>query len=1153
MLTLLAGWIAAAERPSEPESIVQAAGEGDKKEKAGSDPTSGKAAKGLESLKLPANAILVVTEQAADALKALPRFIVLTPEQYQKMMADLAALKARLETNRPPAPSKCVLKGKVEGNHVHLEAQFAFVTERPGVTLPLACGQAQASAVSLDGHGALFRPETDGFSVTVDKPGEHLLTLQLMLLVNRRESSGGLELDLPRAAITLLELELPADVREVRVGGKPVTETLLTLKEGRLAGPLGPIDKLELTWKGTAPPSGTAVRTAEGRILVRADERQMRLTTEAELTLKVLGGQVREWKVITPPGAEVRAALGDEERLLPATRVDLKGATLHTLPLKEASAEPLTLTIRATTPLPRAGSVSIGPVAALAATRQGGNVLVIHPTGALHLEPRPHGDVVRREITAEERRREPFAEAAFTYALPPLGDKLTLNPNWAAGLVLLDVESEAVRGLLEARTNHVLRLQRGDGETPWSWRVTSTIEATPVKTGVDHLEVMLPPEFHYDEEVGVRPATLVRSVQLDPAGRILQIKLASEPLKPFALSLEGTFPVEQGDERRLAVALPRPRDVGDRGGQVTIETPEDVELVQPEGGNRGLELTGQESHRKQVWRSDLLAERIEVAWRPYRPQVAARAEVDLTLTGRQAWVRHVLRFAFPGKAPVQLALRVPEALADRLRVEEPNSLAAPDPHFPGQRLVHLRGPAGGEPVVRLEYSFLLPERHPERPGEPFVVPLVVPEQVTRGETEVRVWSEPGVLPFAVGGPWAELNVKEVKGYNRLPALVVRTQRVDLPLSLRLGEPTGPAPVTVLVERGLVRVQVAEGGGQGYRASYLLSHLATRGLEIELPAPVPSLGLHVTLDGRTVAWETLDETGQRADGGRIARLALSPDLVRQSAVLDVSYELQPGRAGGNVLQSFLQPPLLRGDPGGAPVRWSVTLPPSWVPLGPEVGPGAERSWGWRGWLLAPRLAVTGADLEAWFAGPDRAVPTEEEVPGSPTLVYWRNGSDLLRLIHVPQQVWLLVCSLTLLVVGLGLYFLPRRGSGPSRWFLPSVALLILTAAVVGLMWPTLLAAVVYGCEPGAVVLVLFALVQWLLHERYRRRIVFLPSFRRSRPGSSLVRNGSSSQRPRGEPSTVDAPKPALPAPPTLGQPAPPSATGSGIARQGSSAK
>ena len=73
-------------------------------------------------------------------------------------------------------------------------------------------------------------------------------------------------------------------------------------------------------------------------------------------------------------------------------------------------------------------------------------------------------------------------------------------------------------------------------------------------------------------------------------------------------------------------------------------------------------------------------------------------------------------------------------------------------------------------------------------------------------------------------------------------------------------------------------------------------------------------------------------------------------------------------------------------------------------------------------------------------------------------------------------------------------------------------------------PTVFYAIAYGCEPGAVVLLLALAFQWVMLERYRRQIVFLPSFRRARTGSSLVRaNGA--RRPAGEPSTVDAPRPS----------------------------
>jgi hypothetical protein len=81
----------------------------------------------------------------------------------------------------------------------------------------------------------------------------------------------------------------------------------------------------------------------------------------------------------------------------------------------------------------------------------------------------------------------------------------------------------------------------------------------------------------------------------------------------------------------------------------------------------------------------------------------------------------------------------------------------------------------------------------------------------------------------------------------------------------------------------------------------------------------------------------------------------------------------------------------------------------------------------------------------------------------------------------------------------------------------------------LFWPSALGAVIYGCEPGLVVVLLVAAVQWALHQRYRRQLVFMPGFSRRKPGSSLTqprepgRTGSHPPtRPR-EPSTVDAPQ------------------------------
>jgi hypothetical protein len=143
----------------------------------------------------------------------------------------------------------------------------------------------------------------------------------------------------------------------------------------------------------------------------------------------------------------------------------------------------------------------------------------------------------------------------------------------------------------------------------------------------------------------------------------------------------------------------------------------------------------------------------------------------------------------------------------------------------------------------------------------------------------------------------------------------------------------------------------------------------------------------------------------------------------------------------------------------------------------------------------------------------------DAPGAVALVGWQTASGPLRVTYAPQQAWLLACSLTVLVLGLaaGLLKWPR-GIG---WILAVTA--ALCAAALGLFRPHLFAVLVYGMEPGIVVLVLVLGTQWLLHQRYRRQVVFLPGFQRGKQGSSIQRVGSSN-RPRGEPTTVDAPPP-----------------------------
>lgn len=88
----------------------------------------------------------------------------------------------------------------------------------------------------------------------------------------------------------------------------------------------------------------------------------------------------------------------------------------------------------------------------------------------------------------------------------------------------------------------------------------------------------------------------------------------------------------------------------------------------------------------------------------------------------------------------------------------------------------------------------------------------------------------------------------------------------------------------------------------------------------------------------------------------------------------------------------------------------------------------------------------------------------------------------------------------------------------------VGLLALGLLAVALTLPALLPPLLFGAEPGLAVIVLMLGVFWFRQDRYRRQLVFISGFTRLKAGSSLVRNGKSSKRPR-ETSTIDAPTPA----------------------------
>ena len=84
--------------------------------------------------------------------------------------------------------------------------------------------------------------------------------------------------------------------------------------------PLGPTDRLDVAWKGTAPRLVQALQTATGSIDIRIDDTQV--ATEAELSLQMKSGQTALWQIQAPPQPQASVEVVD---LLPSDPAHSRG------------------------------------------------------------------------------------------------------------------------------------------------------------------------------------------------------------------------------------------------------------------------------------------------------------------------------------------------------------------------------------------------------------------------------------------------------------------------------------------------------------------------------------------------------------------------------------------------------------------------------------------------------------------------------------------------------------------------------------------------------------------------------------------------------------------------------------------------------------
>ncbi len=1109
----------------------------------------------LDKIKLPPGAVIVLCENAKDAVQLFPSAFIMSVEKYQWMTERIAALEKQLRAERKP-PHTCALHGTVRGDVLELRAELYFTTDQPRQVVFLGGKGAQVNQalwrpLGKPGAGrvAALDNAPDGFTLQVETPGEYQLSLKMEVpigaVVPTDPAARGFEVGLPGAAVTTLVLDLPLPVKELR-WNKTIEKRTPAVKQKHWEVTLGKLTQVTVSWKEpVVPPRNEPLVTARGQIMVKVEENQ--ISTTAELTLQDLRGQIKDWQLWLPQGATVKVTPpeGTKFSLVPPSKAEL--VQIHKLQLEQQTDEPVKVTVTVTAPRGQT-RVPIGPFGVVEAFRQEGTIEVRASPAArrgVRLNYLRHRDVEERDLPRDLPATDVVALFRYhgmpTPSRPLPGPDVFVKQHQAP----LEIELKQNKGRVETHVEHTLRLR----QTEQGLRVLATtrIQAKPLYAPVDFLDVQLrrPP---------LEPATLAASVSAptglaglpwpalvaaaapplpgewslgrSSSGAELQyletggvkngrarIKFFDYQPKEFTVELTGTYTLPPG-ARRARLVLPQPLVDVAHGGKLRVEAGEELELLIREGG---LEVVAPERDHYTL-EPEQPPEFADLAWRPHRPEFPVHVIADVTLRQGAGHVRQQLEFG-PGTRPAagrpdprprQVQLRVP-AGARQLRVIGGDLPEAFDPAR--DRTVTVTLSAAAASKLTLEYDFALPRGTPPpkngAPAEspPFEVPLLWPEQATRIDTKVRLWCDANMLPNLTDAQvaevaWRDLGTEVVPGVDRLPRRVLSSPRLGVPLWLRL-EVTLPERDAV-ARRALVQVAVDDEGTEHYRVRFLLTELNTTALRLRLPVPLAGQP-QITLGGKKVPWVL-------TENGSVARVTVEPALYGGPVILEVVYQLPRDHLHNEgVWQTGLHAPEFAGNVQVPQVRWQVSLPGGWVPLVAGEDTGSAPQWEWRGGLLTPQPPQTSAQLEEWLTAPPSEGP-----PVTPSLVLSRGDLRPVYLYRVPLQLWFVLCSGLLLLLGLGLN--SSALSAHTAGLL--LTLLGLALVALALFLPAVLPAVLYGCEPGAVVLLVVLLCQWMLQERYRRQVVFMPGFKRLKPGSSLVRSGAVG-RTR-DASTVDAP-------------------------------
>jgi hypothetical protein len=934
---------------------------------------------------------------------------------------------------RSYAASSVKIRGRVENDMANLQLDLEVEQLAPGPEwIPIRLNnQIIISANENESELELKSVGQAGWEVRLEGQRVHTLRITLKAPVKASPERKQLQLAIPVAPTTFLELDIPRPVEEVRLDtGESIGRIPLPAGTGsRVRGYLTPRSRLRLEWsdEGDAGTQPAPLLAAQGEIEIDADADA--ITTRSTWMIRCVRGVARK--------LEIRL---DEQDIVPQLELDdqsLVAGIEHNVltiplsePLRPGSSRRLVMQTRRTFPPSSPRTFSFVGFPLSGAGDQSGAISITQAAnlwvdvrasrGLRRIDPRflPSGLRQRPGTSmAFQFLEQPFALELGVESSPPLFRseilaRLSLDPDSAQNQTRIDIER--VRGRLY------------------------------------EIDVAVPPDLQL---VTVGPPDLVESTYLigkegsapargtagSPAQAVrISLTNLGRDQKSFSLNLVGRQRIGPGDDVKLGL-FTVPGGVSTRSLYQIFTVPDlSFEAASAKSSN-----VSTESSVFRVQRADQPAGSPLV--RNLRAPVLTLMSDENPASLRGQLTRHPLSISHETRLSARVSSRRIEARQDttlEIRFGSISSLIVQVP-FPSttgwevQARQAVRreelGPVQGAPGLRryrlsfdppisdrssIEFRYQLPLDR-IAPGQREIqarVPWIGVEEGKSRSTSVDLASEPDILTAVNDSGWSRSEADDPAQakdatHGRYRMIAGDGKAREFPFTARPLEQV--AMPSLVASRALLRTTIGSGDESRTHAWYRIEDHTS---QVSFRLPERAAWIRARIDGRPADLIEFDPAAM------CYRLVLPADSRSRPVLLELEYQLSKAEN-----QHLCQPPQLLEGAVAMETLWEIQAPWNLAVIGVPDGWADENQWYWDTYVWKRKPWGTHSRLVSWVAGSSTKTDgqdglQEDDRVDTHSYLFARTGQPVTLELWVASRAWIAgSCSGLVLTLGLLLMF------------------------------------------------------------------------------------------------------------------------------------